>query len=117
MLPGTEVAPARAAEALSAERLEPYRRAAGGDATAALRLYAWNLTVSGALYEVLALLEVVLRNALSRRIEAHHGSRPGFWYDDPDGVFSAHAHGDIAAARQRVGRLRRQETPGASSSS
>jgi hypothetical protein len=112
MLPGTEAEAARVAEALSSERLEPYRRAAGGDTAAALRLYEWNLAVSGALYEVLAVLEVVLRNELSRQLEEHHGSRPGHWYDDPRGLLSAHARGDIAVARQRVSRLRRQETPG-----
>lgn len=40
------------AAALSPERLAPYLRATGGDLTAALRLYEWNLAVSGALYEL-----------------------------------------------------------------
>lgn len=40
-----------------------------------MRLYEWNLVVSGALYEALGILEVVLRNTLSTQLAAHHGCR------------------------------------------
>lgn len=103
---------ARVAAALSPERLAPYRRAAGGDITAAVRLYEWNLAVSGAMYEALGIVEVALRNALSAQIAARHGTLAGHWYDDPLGVFSELAHDDIAAARRRVRKLQRPETPG-----
>ncbi|MFT4307481.1 MAG: hypothetical protein QM604_11380 [Microbacterium sp.] len=100
------------AAALSPERLAPYLREAGGDLDAAVGLYEWNLAVSGALYEALGILEVVLRNALSTQLAAHHGTLTGHWYDDPLGVLSGLAHEDIAAARRRVRKLRRPETPG-----
>ncbi|MDO5502780.1 MAG: hypothetical protein Q4G67_06345 [Actinomycetia bacterium] len=104
--------PAPIATALSPERLAPYLRATGGDLTGAVRLYQWNLGVSGALYEALGIVEVVLRNALSTQLAAQHGTLAGHWYDDPLGVLSDLAHEDIAAARRRVRKLRRPETPG-----
>ncbi len=102
---------ARIADALSPERFAPYLRATGDDLHAAVRLYEWNLAVSGALYEALGILEVVLRNALSTQLAAHHGTVAGQWFDDPLGVLSAPARDDIAA-RRRVRKLRRPETPG-----
>lgn len=102
----------RVAVALSTERLVPYLRAANGELDKALRLYEWNLAVSGGLYEALGILEVVLRNALGTQLAAHHGSLAGHWYDDPLGVLSDLAHEDIAAARRRVRKLWRPETPG-----
>lgn len=103
---------ARVAVALSESRLAPYLRATGGDLAGAVRLYEWNLAVSGALYEALGVLEVVLRNALSAQLATHHRGVAGDWYDDPGGVLSEFAHRDIAAARSRVRKLRRPETSG-----
>jgi len=100
------------ATALSPERLAPYLRVAAGDLAGGVRLYEWNLAASGALYEALGILEVVLRNALSTQLATHHGTLAGHWYDDPLGVFSDLAHQDIAAARRRVRKLHRPETPG-----
>ncbi len=40
--------------ALSTERLAPYLRAMSGNLDNAVRLYEWNLWVSGAFYEALA---------------------------------------------------------------
>jgi len=52
--------------ALSPERIAPYLRATGGgNLDVAVRLYEWNLAISGALYEALGIVEVVLRNARS----------------------------------------------------
>jgi hypothetical protein len=102
----------RIVAALSPERFAPYLRSAAGDLHAAMRLYEWNLAVSGAFYEALSILEVALRNALSSQLAAHHGTLAGQWYDDPLGVMSDLAHDDIAAARRRVRKLGRAETPG-----
>jgi hypothetical protein len=66
--------------ALSPERIAPYLRATGdGDLDVAVRLYEWNLAISGALYEALGILEVVLRNALSTQLAVHHGTLAGIW--------------------------------------
>ena len=99
--------------ALSPERIAPYLRATGGgNLDVAVRLYEWNLAISGALYEALGIVEVVLRNALSTQLAVHQGTLAGQWYDDPLGVLSDLAHDDIVAARHRVRKLRRPETPG-----
>ncbi|MGO1543734.1 MAG: hypothetical protein ACTHXA_05255 [Gulosibacter sp.] len=103
---------ARVAAALSIDRLGPYLRSADGDIGKAVCLYEWNLAVSGAFYEALGILEVVLRNALSEQLIARHGSRRGHWYDDPFRVLSDQAHADIAAARERIAKLGRVELPG-----
>lgn len=110
--PGIGAYVSHVATALSTERLAPYLRATNGDLAEAVRLYEWNLAVSGAFYEALGILEVVLRNALSEQLAAHHGMLAGHWYDDPLGVLSAQAADDIAAARHRVAKLRRGESPG-----
>lgn len=68
---------ARIAAALSPERVAPYVRATGGDLDAGVRLYEWNLTISGALFEALGILEVVLRNALNSQLTAQHGTLRG----------------------------------------
>lgn len=98
--------------ALSPERLAPYLHATRGDVTKAVRLYEWNVAVSGALYEALGVLEVVLRNALSAQLATYHGTRPGYWYDDPLSVLSDLAREDISAARRRLRKRQHPETPG-----
>lgn len=70
---------AHVATALSAERLAPYLRTMNGNLAEAVRLYEWNLAVSGAFYEALGIVEVVLRNALSEQLAAHHGTLAGHW--------------------------------------
>jgi hypothetical protein len=59
---------ARLAAHLSAPRLGPYLAAADGNHKDALRLYAWNIDLSGAAYEALHIVEVVLRNAIDREL-------------------------------------------------
>jgi hypothetical protein len=53
---------------LSHPRLTPYLQAMGGNVKDGLRLYQWNVELSGAAYESLHLFEVVLRNALDERL-------------------------------------------------
>jgi hypothetical protein len=54
--------------ALSAARTRPYLDASAGCVHTAVRLYRWNVDLSGAVYETLHVVEVVLRNALDRRL-------------------------------------------------
>ena len=61
---------------LSAPRFATYLQARGGDRTEALRLYRWNLAVSGAFMVPLHILEITLRNGVVQGIEAIHG---GAW--------------------------------------
>jgi hypothetical protein len=99
---------------LSAERLAPYQLATGGDPEKALRLYEWNAQVGAAFLEILGHLEIVLRNALDRQLQAWHTAqrRPDRWYDDPRGVLDDHRREDISTARERLQRDGKSETPG-----
>ena len=99
-------------EALSLERFEPYLRASARNPEAAVRLYVWNLSVSAALYEALAIVEVVLRNALSAQLADRYSGLEGEWFDDPDGLLCGLAHADIATARRRARKRDNVETPG-----
>lgn len=111
-MPATSFDMAKVEASLSPERLGPYLRACRHNATQAIRLYEWNVQVSGAFFESLSIVEVSVRNALSAQLTAHHGSLVGCWYDDPLSVFSELASDDIAKARRRVRDLGRPETPG-----
>jgi hypothetical protein len=68
--------------AFSAARLMPYAHASGGDATATMLLYWWNVEVSGALYGPLHCLEISLRNALHDQLRKKYG-RPDWWTTAP----------------------------------
>jgi len=61
--------------ALSTARMHTYEQAVGGDARAALALYAWNAEVSSALLMPLHLCEVVVRNAIASVLEAVYGQQ------------------------------------------
>ncbi len=54
--------------AISEPRLQPYLVVADGNTREALRLYQWNIDLSGAVYESLHVFEVFLRNALDARL-------------------------------------------------
>lgn len=60
---------------LSAPRFARYLQASNNDPGAALKLYQWNLEVSGELLKVLHLCEIGLRNGVADAIEAVHGDR------------------------------------------
>ncbi len=85
-------------------RMQGYLDACGGDSIAALELYRWNSRASGAFWETLSHLEVVLRNVLATRLPERHAAagRTGSWLDDPAHELDAVARRDIAKARQRV---------------
>ena len=53
---------------LSAPRLAPYLRASEGNVRAALTLYQWNVEMSSAVYKMLHLVEVFLRNAIDAQL-------------------------------------------------
>jgi hypothetical protein len=65
----------------SAARLDEYVKAVGGDVSAAVALYSWNMAVSAALYIPLHWVEIVLRNALHRQLTAVYG-REDWWEAD-----------------------------------
>lgn len=94
---------------LSAPRMASYLYAAKNDRRRALGLYEWNVAASGALYEALAVVEVVVRNAIHSQLTAWHEreQRPGTWMDDPLGILAKRATDDIARATERAQAWRR----------
>jgi len=98
---------------LSPERLAPYLIACGNDLDRSIRLYEWNGAVSGAFFEVLSDVEVIVRNSIHQTmsrwsIESGYGSN---WYDNLHGMFDASALRDIAKVEARLGRRGVKVTP------
>jgi len=60
-------------EAISPPRLATYVRHAQGNVRRALRLYAWNVRAAQALFAMLNVNEIALRNAVSRALESQFG--------------------------------------------
>lgn len=60
------------AGALSVPRFAPYMQAAGDDDSVALRLYEWGSTMSAACFELVAHVEVLLRNAIDTALSNHY---------------------------------------------
>ncbi|MFZ4842541.1 hypothetical protein [Mycetocola saprophilus] len=95
--------------AFLSERMGPYLRLCEQNFAEALRLYDWNLQISGAFHQPIGIVEIVVRNSLASQLAKRHGSRPGTWLDDPDGAFSEMAASHIRAARRRVHKTNRGE--------
>lgn len=94
---------------LTPDRLGSYLRATAGDLDQAITLYDWNISASGAFFEDIGRVEVVLRNALDQALEAF-GARRGWatvWYQRAGlfpGPHGSRALEDIATARRRATR-------------
>jgi hypothetical protein len=92
-------------------RFEGYVQHCGGDLTAALEFYQWNIEAAAALWESLGHLEVVLRNRVADRlaIRQERLGRPGSWLDaSSTSELDSRARADIGKAQQR---LRHQRKP------
>lgn len=69
---------------LSAARMTPYLAVTASE-TDALRLYRWNVELSGALHQMLGLVEVILRNAIDGQLRVWNAAQPsafGIIYTD-----------------------------------
>lgn len=64
--------------AISEPRFARYLSHCGGDEAAALRLYAWNIEVSAALWGPISVLEIMLRNAMHNQMKQ---GRSDEWWD------------------------------------
>lgn len=60
-------------EAISRARLTTYVSRSHGNVRRALDLYAWNIRAAAALYPILQVNEITLRNAVNRALEAQFG--------------------------------------------
>ncbi len=65
---------------ISTDRFAPFAVSSGQDAELACLIYIWDGDLAAAILRDIAVVEVALRNALSRRLETHLGRR---WYDAP----------------------------------
>lgn len=97
---------------LSTERLEPYFRVAEGRLLPTFVLYEWNIAISGAFFESLSILEVVIRNAMNAQLRHLPTASGQSWYEDPHTILSREARRDIGTARRRLEKLGRPETHG-----
>lgn len=98
---------------MSFDRLAPYLDASDGDLVRAIRLYEWNAAVSGALFEVLADVEVILRNAIHTSMTAW-SIRKGFgpnWFDNAHGLLESAELRDIDKARSRIEQEGKESIP------
>jgi hypothetical protein len=95
---------------ISPERLAPYVRETPS-LHEAIRLYRWNIDLSGAVYEALHVFEVVLRNALDEQLCIWNASQPDpstgrlhspDWLIDPSALLLRVAGRDIPDARRRA---------------
>ncbi len=95
-------------EAISAERLAPYRVLAGGDTVLALRLYERNTALSEALYSALQGLEVTLRNRVDRALASGLGRAD--WYNAE--LLYAEQLRPVEQAKQALAREEKPPSPG-----
>ena len=107
---------------VSPVRLQPYVTAAGGTVRDGVRLYQWNIDLSGAVYESLHVFEVFLRNAMDSQLcrwnagqrdrTAGSGSaHSADWLMDPAPLLVRLAGRDIREATSRAQRAVRSGQP------
>ena len=87
------------AQRLSPDRLGSYMDAMGGNLQQALDLYKWNIALSGALFEAIAVVEVVVRNEIDKNLQIWAQSLRADWMDIAP--LDEKGRADIAKARSR----------------
>jgi hypothetical protein len=90
--------------AASDVRLQSYRESDQGDVDTVVH-YLWNLRLSEALYPILAIFEVTLRNQLHNALAQRYGTEEWF---DRKGVLYERERDEIEQAKEA---LRRSDTP------
>ncbi|MBG6192266.1 hypothetical protein IWX64_003236 [Arthrobacter sp. CAN_A212] len=105
---------------ITPERLSPYLQEAG-NLQGAVRLYRWNIDLSGAVYEALHVFEVLLRNAMDEKLCQWNGSQPdpshgrlhsSDWLLDPSSLLVRIAGRDIPEAKRRALKSTRRRPEG-----
>ncbi|MBK9561189.1 MAG: hypothetical protein IPO44_17055 [Candidatus Microthrix sp.] len=87
-------------EYLSPARFQPYLDACDNDPQLALELYEWNVAISAAFWEVIALVEVTMRNAMHDRLTEAYDDR---WYDNQS-ILDDRSLKAVGIAKSRAGR-------------
>ncbi|MDP1719828.1 MAG: hypothetical protein Q8L08_02325 [Candidatus Nanopelagicaceae bacterium] len=91
--------PVKVEQRLSPDRLSSYMDVTGGKLPQALDLYKWNIALSGALFEAIAVVEVVVRNEIDSNLRTWAQSRGADWMDIAP--LDEKGRADIAKARSR----------------
>lgn len=100
-----------AIEIFSAPRFARYLDASNGDAALAVELYRWNVELSTAYFELIAYLEVAVRNACHAVLADSQSTSVGIpWYLDPE-VLSSPALATVNGIRDRVRAESGSESP------
>lgn len=97
---------------VSSARTGTYLRAVDGDRVRALALYEWHARLTGALFTVVADIEIVVRNAMHDQLTTYHDSKRSSstyrWFDEPAwfptrlGWFHYQALKDIERAKKHT---------------
>jgi hypothetical protein len=93
---------------VSVDRLSTYRLSSDQDNLDAAARYLWNMALCEALYPVLQVQEIALRNALHDGISRLHGV---MWFDTP-GLLDSYAQNSVASVKSDLRRDRKPITPG-----
>lgn len=95
--------PDRVQELLSPYRFPPYLERSDGDPARALQLYEWSANMSAAAFEIVAHLEVMMRNAIDTAMRDHYNEEfcgiPWFLCRPP---MSDETHAAVDAVRARL---------------
>jgi hypothetical protein len=106
-------------EKISAPRLRPYLQACEGDSKKAILLYEWNNSLSAALWELIAILEVGIRNTIDTKMSERHLrlGREGHWIFDVSHELGSSPNKGLDSKKpfeeveQAIARVRRNKKP------
>ncbi len=99
------------ANLISQARLSPYLEKSNGNLRSAIKLYQSNIELSGAVYETLHVVEVVLRNTIDLQLATWNGTQTNRetsqpydpdWLLDPSPLLQRLLHRDIERARRNA---------------
>ncbi len=82
---------------LASERMRPYRAVFGGDNVQALDLYIFEMDLTAALHQVIAALEVLMREAMHRALSETYGTT---WFDTHRHLFDDRTREQIVKAKR-----------------
>jgi len=101
-----ELQPAQVAPWISDLRFAPFGAEAQGDHQVATALYIWNARLAGALLEVFAHVEVLLRNAVHRQLKQTTSPNAlRSWLIDPDVL----AADELQRVHETIARIKRSK--------
>lgn len=87
---------------LGTQRLAGYRNAVGGDSQVGVQLYVWNIRASGAVFEVIGIVEVVLRNAIVDELTLLDQEMEMEWFEYLEPLLSEKALSVFETAKERA---------------